>query len=134
MKILKLLWATIFMVIIYITIAIAVKYYVDWVFNKNILWIIIITIFVITIPRIILNRIPVLIGNVRGSTETLMTLSSIMSWIFRGLYLIFIFFFTNIHSIQSIILSVFCYALYLGLCNFFAHGLVFHILKQDTNK
>lgn len=98
--------------------------------SKSIIWILIITFLLITIPRIILNKIPILIGNINGYTDEAMKIVSIISWVIRILYLIFIIFTIDMSSINGIMNGVLCYLLFLGLGNFFNHGLLFHILKQ----
>ncbi|MDO9260839.1 MAG: hypothetical protein Q7U08_02720 [Flavobacteriaceae bacterium] len=133
MKILKLAWAIIFMIGIYFFIAIAVKNYVDWIYSKKVIWIIIITLFVISIPRIILNIIPFMMGDISGNTDTLMKIASVISWVARTLYFIFIILIINIYSTPSIIISVSCYLLFIGLSNFFAHGIIYHISIQKND-
>ncbi len=129
-KILKFVWISLFTIIIYCLIAFAVSTYVSWIIQKSIIWILIITFLLITIPRIILNKIPILIGNINGYTDEAMKIVSIISWVIRILYLIFIIFTIDMSSINGIMNGVLCYLLFLGLGNFFNHGLLFHILKQ----
>ncbi len=130
---LKLVWASIFMVIVYILIAVAVKFYVDWIFDKKVIWIILITLLVLTIPRLILNYIPILIGSTSNNQASLLKVASALSWVARTLYLLFVITFLDIHSTPSIVLCVFCYLLFLALANFFAHGIVKHVLVSGNN-
>ena len=133
----RLTLAALFMLAIYLLISIAIKFYVGWVINLNIIWIILITIFALTIPRLILNRIPFVIGKLTSDKSGMLRLASIISWVVRVLYLLFIFLLLDIHNTKNIIACVFSYLLFYAFSNFFAHGIVHHVLiqeyKQDDN-
>ena len=123
-----------FMIIVYIGIAYAVKEYVDWVYGKSWFWIILITLLVITLPRTVLNLLPKLMGDTKDVTDALMTIATILNWFFRVLYLVFMIYVTNFDYKESVILALFCYLLFLGLSNFFGHGIFHHIMRQETKE
>lgn len=135
-KTLKLIWVSILIIIVYHLIAIVVSTYVGWVIQKKIIWIILISIPFITVSRIILNKIPVFIGNVNGYENKIESVASATSWFLRVLYLILIVLTFDASSNISILNSIFCYLLFLGFGNFFNHGIVFHLMMQekDINK
>jgi hypothetical protein len=131
-KTLKLIWVSLFIIIVYHVIAFSVSRYVGWIIQKNIIWIIIVSLIAIVISRIILNKIPFIIGNINGYEPTVITIASIISWIVRVLYLILIIITFDSQNYMTILNSVFCYLLFLGLGNFFNYGITLHLIKQDN--
>lgn len=131
-KTLKLIWVSLFIIIVYHIIAFSVSRYVGWIIQKNIIWIIIASLIAIVFSRIILNKIPFIIGNISGYEPTVMTIASIISWIVRVLYLILIIITFDSQNYITILNSVFCYLLFLGLGNFFNYGIIIHLTKHDA--
>ena len=133
-KIVKHVLAAIFMIVVYLLLPILVKYYTDWVIDKNIIWILVITVFAITIPRLILNYIPIVIGRLTTNKDRMLSVASVINWVARTLYLVFIFMITDLHNTKSIIISIFMCLLFYAFSNFFAHGIMHHVLIQDDNE
>jgi hypothetical protein len=131
-KTLKLIWVSLFIIIVYHVIAFSVSRYVGWIIQKSIIWIIIVSLIAIVISRIILNKIPFIIGNINGYEPTVITIASIISWIVRVLYLILIIITFDSQNYMTISNSVFCYLMFLGLGNFFNYGITLHLIKQDN--
>jgi uncharacterized membrane protein len=122
------------MIVVYLLLPILVKYYIDWVIEKGIIWIFLITIFAITLPRIVLNYIPIVVGKLTTNQDLMLMVAAIINWTARTLYLVFIFFITDFQNTKSIMLSIFMCLLFYGFCNFFAHGIMMHVLLQKDNE
>lgn len=133
-KIVKLVFAALFMLVVYLLLPILVKYYVDWVIDKKVIWIIVITLFALTIPRIILNFIPIVIGKLTTNKDSMLLVAAVINWTARTLYLFFIYIVTDFHNSKSIWLSVFMCFLFYAFSNFFAHGIMRHVLLQGDNE
>jgi len=130
LKIVKLVLASLFMIVVYLLLPILVKYYIDWVIEKSIIWIFIITLFAITIPRIVLNYIPIVVGWLTVDSDLMLKVSALIHWTARTLYLVLIFILIDLQNTKSIMLSIFMCFLFYGFSNFFAHGIMFHVLTH----
>lgn len=132
-KIIKLVLAAVFMTVVYLLLPILIKYYVDWVIDKKAIWIIFLTLFALTIPRIILNSIPIVIGKLTTNKDSMLLVATVINWAARTLYLFFIYKVTDFYNSKSIWLSVFMCVLFYAFSNFFAHGILKHVLLKDDN-
>lgn len=128
--IVKFSLASLFMIAIYLLFPIAIKLYVDWLVDFNIFLIILITIFALTITRLILNRIPYIIVKLITNKSTMLRLVKILHWVLRTLYLFFIILNVDIDNTKSIIIWIFSYLLFYLLSNFFAQGIFKYLMIQ----
>jgi hypothetical protein len=122
-KIINIIGASLFVVVMHILFAIFSYNYTEWIMQKDVLWIILITITTIEIVRRILNKTPFLLGNLNGSADTILTVVAIFDKISKILFLIVNIKMLDIHDTNSIISRIFCFLIFYGLVNFLNYGL-----------
>ena len=91
----RLLIVSLFIIAVYFLIAVLIKYYVDLVINWNLIWIILVTVLTLVIPRIIFNSIPLLLIKVSRNATAIKLIYNIISVIAILGYLYFIFMHNN---------------------------------------
>lgn len=109
----------------------AVKEYVDWIINRRVLWIILITIIALIITQTILNHITKLIRTIIKKTPYNENVVFITSIILRGFYAYFLYLIIDFSILKSILLCVFMAALFYGLSNSFLNRVFYEILIDE---
>lgn len=128
-NVLKNILAILYIITIFILIVIPIKYYTDWVFRKNTIWIILITIVLIVIATKILNKIAFVVGKLSTSIDLMSTIDLIITLIARVLYAYILYNQTNLDNSHEITISIFMFFLYFCFTRFFNHGLMYYVIK-----
>ena len=128
-NVLKNILAILYIITIFILIVIPIKYYTDWVFRKNTIWIILITIVLIVIATKILNKIAFVVGKLSTSIDLMSAIDLIITLIARVLYAYILYNQTNLDNSHEITISIFMFFLYFCFTRFFNHGLMYYVIK-----
>ena len=122
----RLIFVTLFIIAVYILIAVSIKYYVDLVINWKMIWIIIVTVLTLVIPRIIFNSIPLLLIKVSRNAPAIKLIYRIITIVAIAGYLYFMFMQLDTKegtNVKAIIISV---LMFIGYTNFFKHGILIY--------
>jgi hypothetical protein len=119
----RLLIVSLFIIAVYFLIAVLIKYYVDLVINWNLIWIILVTILTLVIPRIIFNSIPLLLIKVSRNATAIKLIYNIISVIAILGYLYFIFMLLDTKEGTNAKACIISALMFIAYSNFFKHGI-----------
>lgn len=122
----RLVFVTLFIIGVYMLIAVSIKYYVDLVINWKMIWIVLVTVLTLVIPRIIFNSIPLLLIKVSRNAAAIKLIYRIITIVAIVSYLYFMF--TQLDTkeganAKAIIISV---LMFIAYTNFFKHGILIY--------
>ncbi len=119
----RLFFVGLFIVAVYFLIAVSIKYYIDLVINWNIIWIILVTILTLVIPRIIFNSIPLLLIKVSRNAPAIKWIYNTISIIAIVGYLFFIFMLLDTKEGTNVKACIISALMFIAYSNFFKHGI-----------
>lgn len=119
----RLVIVSLFVFAVYFLIAVLIKYYVDLVINWNLIWIILVTILTLVIPRIIFNSIPLLLIKISKNAKAIKLIYNIISVIAILGYLYFIFMQLDTKDGTNIKACIISALMFIAYSNFFKHGI-----------
>lgn len=119
----RLFFVGLFIVAVYFLIAVSIKYSVDLVINWKIIWIILVTILTLVIPRIIFNSIPLLLIKVSRNASAIKWIYNIISIIAIVGYLYLIFMQLDTKDGTNAKACIISALMFIAYSNFFKHGI-----------
>ena len=119
----RLFFVGLFIVAAYFLIAVSIKYYVDLVINWNLIWIILVTILTLVIPRIIFNSIPLSLIKISRNAPAIKWIYNIISIIAIVGYLYFIFMQLDTKDGTNAKACIISALMFIAYSNFFKNGI-----------
>lgn len=119
----RLVIVSLFIIAVYFLIAVLIKYYVDLVINWNLIWIILVTILTLVIPRIIFNSIPLLLIKISKNAKAIKLIYNIISVIAILGYLYLIFMQLDTKDGTNIKACIISALMFIAYSNFFKNGI-----------
>jgi hypothetical protein len=133
-KLITIIGTTLFVFVMYIELSFISANYTEWIMQKKWVWIVLITILTIEIARRLLNKIPLLLGNLSGSTQTILSIVAVLDWVAKLSFFILNLKLTDFHDTSNIISHLFSFLLFFGLVNFLNYGIVFQCTKYEDRE
>ena len=127
----RLVIVSLFIIAVYFLIAVLIKYYVDLVINWNLIWIILVTIITLVIPRIIFNSIPLLLIKISRNAQAIKLIYNIISVIAILGYLYFIFMQLDTKEGTNAKACIITALMFIAYSNFFKHGIFIYTTLFD---
>jgi hypothetical protein len=129
-KIAKLTLVALFILLTYIIILLFIKLYVSWIFDKNVIVLIILTVLLLVISKKVIIHIPKFIISILLYRYPILIIAKVTSWVVTIFYLLELRTRLDVDNSDSIKISILSLILFLSFSRFFLNGIREYVLLK----